>query len=39
LSDVFPSGKAEHIVYLVTTGEEEFEWWITDEVLGGVIKY
>jgi len=30
---------ADHIVFLAVTGEGEIEWWITDTVPGGVVKY
>lgn len=36
-----PAGtfSADHVVYMAVTGEGEIEWWITDSVPGGVIKY
>jgi hypothetical protein len=36
-----PAGtyKANHVVYLATTGEGQVEWWLTKEVPGGVVKY
>ncbi len=36
-----PAGtfEADHVVYLSVTGEGDVEWWITDEVPGGVVKY
>ena len=36
-----PAGtfEADHVVYLAVTGEGEVEWWITEEVPGGVVKY
>ena len=36
-----PAGtfEADHVVYLAVTGEGEIEWWITEEVPGGVVKY
>jgi len=29
----------DHIVYMTATNEGKIEWWITDEVPGGVVKY
>jgi hypothetical protein len=29
----------DHVVYLAVTGEGEVEFWLTDEVPGGVVKY
>ena len=30
---------ADHVVYMATSGEGQVEWWITDKVPGGVVKY
>ncbi len=36
-----PAGsfKADHIVYLATGGQGQIEFWISDEVPGGVVQY
>ena len=36
-----PAGtfNTDHVVYLATTGEGKVEWWITNTVPGGVVKY
>lgn len=36
-----PAGtfSADHVVYMAVTGEGEIEWWVTDKVPGGVVKY
>jgi hypothetical protein len=36
-----PAGSfdADHVVYMAVSGEGQVEWWITDNVPGGVVKY
>lgn len=36
-----PAGKftADHVVFVAVTGEGKVEWWITEGVPGGVVKY
>ena len=36
-----PAGtfSTNHVVYLAATGEGEIEWWATNEVPGGIVKY
>lgn len=36
-----PAGKftADHVIFVATTGEGKVEWWITEGVPGGVVKY
>jgi len=36
-----PAGKftTDHVVFVAATGEGKVEWWITDSVPGGVVKY
>lgn len=36
-----PAGSfdADHVVYMATGGEGQVEWWITDKVPGGVVRY
>jgi len=30
---------ADHVVFMSSAGEGNIEWWITDKVPGGVVKY
>jgi len=36
-----PAGafSASHVVYMAVTGEGKMEWWTSDQVPGGVVKY
>jgi len=36
-----PAGtfQTDHVEYLATTGEGTIDWWITDQVPGGVVQY
>lgn len=36
-----PAGtyQTDHVVFVATTGEGKVDWWITNEVPGGVVKY
>jgi hypothetical protein len=36
-----PAGSfdADHVVYMAASGEGQVEWWLTEKVPGGVVKY